>query len=914
MLRKLNPQSAVKAAAALCAALLAAPLIAAEINPGELRIAGLDAQPGAVCPLKHTDVKTDIYGFVARTTVKQTFENPLARKIEALYVFPLPQDAAVDGMRMTVGDRLVIGEIKPRDEARAAYEAAKAAGHVASLLDQERPNIFTQAVANIEPGAQVSIEISFVETLKFEEGFYEWTFPMVVGPRYIPGGGSAPAPLAKGQATNAVPDGDRITPPVSPPGTRAGHDIGLTVNVIAGTDLFDIATPLHATRITSAGPGRAQIVLQNEREIPNRDFVLRYRLSTEEIEDAFLVDSDHNGQFFTLILQPPRRIVPEQVVPRELIFVLDTSGSMNGTPIEKAKAAMALAIGNLRPFDTFNLITFAGDTAVLWEKPRPASSQNVAAAQQFLASRQGRGGTEMMKAIRAALEQPVELQSTGITPAALADLPADGREVTLILDYRTWSTPQIAQADDSGFSIPVRDGVAIRVTPGWGKIPFARHGRVSCPVGESKTLRGSWATVSGERVLLAREQGFGALPGPMRVVCFMTDGYVGNDMAIIDAVRKNAGTTRVFSFGIGNSVNRFLLDGMAAAGRGEVEYVTLASSPDESVQRFARRIDAPVLSDVRIDWGTLPVEDVQPAVIPDLFAAKPIMVHGRLRGAAGGTITLSGNTGAGPFQRTVEIAPTAAGADSERSTLASLWARAKVAGLMLQDMSGLQSGTFPPALKAEITKLGVTYGLMTQFTSFVAVEKLRVTIGGQPVTVDVPVEMPDGVTYDGVFGESLGQSSSAGFGATATPAAARGGPAIGGVTGKPALSRPDAGPRERVAKLRVATDDYDAERAEATPPAKLAPELEGIAARVEKEGRGGTLVADALRVQEYRLAVMIYLQDSGAEVRAALQKLGFELVQEAGAVRALIGTIDVRKLEQLAALEAVIRVEPLKQQ
>ncbi|MFH1924696.1 MAG: VIT domain-containing protein, partial [Planctomycetota bacterium] len=166
------------------------------------------------CPLEHTEVTVDVAGFVARVTVRQAFSNPFEDKIEAVYAFPLSQDAAVDRMTMTVGDRVIKGEIKERGEARAIYESAKAAGKVASLLDQERPNIFTQSVANIEPGEKVDITISYSETLDWEDGMYHFDFPMVVGPRYIPGGGSAPAPLTPGQPTPQVPDADRITPPV----------------------------------------------------------------------------------------------------------------------------------------------------------------------------------------------------------------------------------------------------------------------------------------------------------------------------------------------------------------------------------------------------------------------------------------------------------------------------------------------------------------------------------------------------------------------------------------------------------------------------------------------------------------------------------------------------------------------------
>ena len=624
------------------ATVLATPPAMAQKTPdaGSLSIVGPDGQSAGACPLKHTDVTADIIGYVSRTTVTQVFENPLDYKIEAVYVFPLPQDAAVDSMVMVVGDRRIVGEVKERGEAREIYEAAKAAGHVASLLDQERPNIFTQSVANIEPGAQVQIEISFVETLKYDEGVFEWVFPMVVGPRYNPGSGSAPAPGMSGTPTPEVPDGDKITPPITPPGTRAGHDISITVHLDAGMELHDLSSELHDIEVVADGPTRATVTLTSATEIPNKDFILHYSLATDEIGDAFLAHHDERGDFFTLVLQPPKRVVPEKLVPRELIFVLDVSGSMNGFPIEKSKAVMKEMIDSMRDEDTFNIITFAGSTKVLWKQPRANTPENRSEAQGFIARLKGGGGTEMMKAINAALVQTRDAAG-----------PADVR--------------------------------------------------------------------------------------PLRIVTFLTDGYVGNDMAIIGAIKENAATTRVFGFGIGNSVNRYLLDGMARAGRGEVEYVTLESQGDAAVERFHERLLAPVLTDIEIDWGDLPVADVYPRQIPDLFSAKPIMVHGRLTGSPEGTITLRGLTGAGAYEEQIRVSTP--GTPADHDALASLWARAKVDDLMNRDLAAAQRGEFPAELKQQVIDLGIEFRLMTQFTSFVAVEEMTVTVGGQPTTVKVPV-------------------------------------------------------------------------------------------------------------------------------------------------------------------------------
>src|SRR5882762_6603323 len=198
---------------------------------GSLQVLDQNGKPKALCPLKHTDVKARISGFLSRVVVTQEFENPFKEKIEAVYTFPLPQNAAVDDMTMIVGDRTVRGKVLRREEAQAVYEAAKSNGQTASLLDQERPNIFTQSVANILPGEQIKISISYVETLKYENGSYEFVFPMVVGPRYIPGNATGAPVSAKGNGfapnTDQAPDASRITPRPVPEGMRVGHDVSI---------------------------------------------------------------------------------------------------------------------------------------------------------------------------------------------------------------------------------------------------------------------------------------------------------------------------------------------------------------------------------------------------------------------------------------------------------------------------------------------------------------------------------------------------------------------------------------------------------------------------------------------------------------------------------------------------------------
>ncbi|MFN0110361.1 MAG: TonB family protein [Blastocatellia bacterium] len=609
------------------------------ITQGALQIVGKDSQ----CPLKHTEVKTEISGSLARTTVTQEFQNPFNDKIEAVYVFPLSVNAAIDDMTMVVGDRIIKGKIKRREEARQIYQAAREAGQIASLLDQERPNIFTQSVANIAPGATVKVTISYVETLKYEDGAYEFVFPMVVGPRYIPQPstqnsvqGIAPD---TSQVPSSVPDASRITLPITLEGTRAGHDISIEVKLDAGVPIDSLNTKAHEIEEQRVNAHAAIVRLKDQNTIPNKDFVLRFDVAGKKIADAMMTHRGQSGGFFTLMLQPPERVTVADVSPKEIVFVLDTSGSMNGFPIEKAKEAMTLAIDGMNPQDTFNLITFAGDTHVLFPQPAPATRENLKRAQAFLASRQGSGGTEMMKAIKTALA------------------PSNSQD----------------------------------------------H---------------------------------------VRIVCFMTDGYVGNDMEIVGEIQKHP-NARVFAFGIGDSVNRFLLDKMAEQGRGEVEYVSLQDDGSAAAKRFHERVRNPLLTDIRVEWGGLPVADVYPKRIPDLFSAKPLVLNGRYTHGARGVVRLIGRVGAQTITRDIPVELPES--QSEHDVLATLWARTRIDDLMSQDYSGIKNGNAKDEVKEAITQLGLEYRLMTQFTSFIAVEEMATTEGGQPRRVDVPVELPEGL-------------------------------------------------------------------------------------------------------------------------------------------------------------------------
>lgn len=592
-----------------------------KITEGSLRVLGEKGALGGLCPLKNTEVKADISGFISRVTVTQYFQNPFAETIEAVYTFPLPNDAAVDDMTMQIGGRIIKGKIMERAKAQEIYDEAKKQGKTAALLQQQRPNIFTQAVANITPNAEIKVVISYVETLKYADDTYEFTFPMTIGERYIP-------------ASVDGADAAKISPESK---MRPGHTVSIEVNVNAGVTLQNVSSNTHRIEADWFSAAQTKVRLKNEGEIPNRDFVLKYKTAGQKMEDAVLAYKNGNDGFFTLILQPPDKVFPADTTPKEIVFVLDTSGSMNGFPIEKAKEAMRLTLDNLNPNDTFNLITFAGETRILFDRPVPATRANLAKAQKLLNDVDSDGGTEMMKAIRAALEPT-----------------------------------------DSNFHV--------------------------------------------------------------RIVSFMTDGQVGNEAEIIAEVQKHP-NARVFGFGIGSSVNHYLLDEISLEGRGEVEYVGLNDDGSAAARRFYERIRNPLLTDISLEFQGIETADVLPQMIPDVFDAKPVAVIGRYASGGEGKIVLHGKMQGQIFNR--EIAVSFPEQSNENDVLATLWARKKIADLTRRDYAGQQKNEMDEKLQAAITSLGLRYKILTPFTSFVAVDEQPVTDGSETKTVEVPVALPE---------------------------------------------------------------------------------------------------------------------------------------------------------------------------
>lgn len=590
-------------------------------------------------PLKHTAVVGNVDGYIATVDVRQQFHNPYSSKIEAVYVFPLPQNAAVNEFVMTVGDRKIRGIIREREKAEQLYAAARSRGHVAALMTQERPNIFTQKVANIEPGKQIDINIRYFNTLKYDDGAYEFVFPMVVGPRFNPAGST--------DGVSAVPRGQSGSQKTNvsflAPNERSGHDISLTLNVNAGVEIEDVNSVNHAVDVRNVCESQRQITLSPEDSIPNKDFVLRYRVAGDQIKTAMLTHEDKHGKYFTMMLYPPSDLAHVRRSPMEMVFVIDCSGSMRGKPLAQAKAAISHCLQSLTSRDTFQIIRFSNNASQLGAEPVLATDENIQRGLQYLATLNGTGGTQMIEGIRAAL-----------------DFPHD--------------------------------------------------------------------------------------EGRFRLVSFMTDGYIGNEQQILGTLYDKLGASRIFSFGVGSSPNRYLMDRMAVLGRGAVAYLSLNDNATEIMDRFNQRISHPAMTDLQLDFGDMRVADVYPQRLPDLIVGRPVVVTGRFKGEPG-TVKVQGRVDLEPAEFSVAVNQD--DAVKEHQGIAAVWARLKIKDMMNYAAHAPEAAQ---EIKESVTETALAYNLMSSYTAFVAVDSLSRTEGEYGTTVAVPVPVPDGVQYDTTVG------------------------------------------------------------------------------------------------------------------------------------------------------------------
>jgi len=360
-------------------------------------------------PLVHTDAVFDVRGLVASATVTQRYENSTSTPIEAVYAFPLPHDAAVYDMEIRVGNRIIRSKIREREEAKKTYEAAKSEGKRAALMEEERPNIFTMSVANIMPGDKIDVRLRYVEPLRWEEGRMRMEFPMVVGPRYIPGTqATGHAGTGWSKDTDAVPDGSRITPIVKNPESRSGHDISVSVDLDPGFQASSVTSVSHEITVSRLEDGRQHVELATEATIPNKDFILEVReAETTRPKAALFVSSGKDGSdgHFLLAAFPPT-VKPTERPPVEMFYMIDISGSMAGTSIEQARGALLAALDRLRPIDRFGILAFNHTYQEFSAEPLQATAENVAAGRRYVQHLEAGGGTEMLPALMHLMTKP----------------------------------------------------------------------------------------------------------------------------------------------------------------------------------------------------------------------------------------------------------------------------------------------------------------------------------------------------------------------------------------------------------------------------------------------------------------------------------------------------------------------------
>jgi Ca-activated chloride channel homolog len=583
-----------------------------------------DANSGVEAfPLKSTNVVVNISGVIADVTVTQVYENQGSVPINGRYVFPGSTRAAVHGLRMRIGDKAVVARIKERQQAAQEFAEARAAGKSASLLEQQRPNVFTMSVANIMPGDRLEVELLYSEMIKPEEGIYQFVYPAVVGPRY------------SSMPESAAPEDTRwVKSPYLHQSENSQAKLSIHVNLSTGVPLADLRATSHDARVAWESPSVASVLLDND--AGNRDFILDYRLAGDEIQSGLLVFESPKENFFLLTVQPPARVVAKDIPPREYIFVLDVSGSMHGFPLDTAKEVIRNLIGNLKPSDTFNVILFSGASRVLSPVSLAANAQNVSRALSVIDRENGGGGTELEAALRKAIQLP-------------------------------------------------------------------RSGFVS------------------------------------RSIVVVTDGYIAEERGAFTLIDQNLNSTNFFAFGIGSSVNRYLIEGVARAGQGEPFIVTTPSEAGEAGERFRRYIESPVLTNIKVSYQGFDAYDVEPSTQADLFAERPIVLFGKYHGPKQGKIEVAGRTATGTFTKVFDVKDSAT--RPEHAALPQLWARTRIARL-----SDFNFQNDDAESVREVTSLGLTYSLLTRHTSFIAVlEQVRNTTG-QAKDVDQPLPMPAGVS------------------------------------------------------------------------------------------------------------------------------------------------------------------------
>lgn len=619
--------------------------------------------------LQASKVHFDISGMIATVRVEQSFTNDTGYALEGVYAFPLPDNAAVRYMEMEIGERRIVGKIRERAQAQKIYREARAAGKKASLVEQQRPNIFTNRIANIGAGETISVRLEYVQEVAFANGEFSLRFPTTLTPRYMPGAPAPhaeleeePAPLAVNPylgwavATDQVPDAAAISPlqfPQEGSERDPTNPLELTVRLDMGMPLARVEAPYHDIALARRA-GIYTISLANGVTEMDRDFVLSWQpVSGSGPAAAFFTEEVDGEHFGLLMVLPPAAERAGPPPARELVFVVDTSGSMGGVAIEQARDSLSRALGQLRPEDRFNIIAFNSSHHALYREPVPATRHHLQQAQEFVRLLQATGGTEMLPALRAALAAPREL---------------DTLEEQL----------------------------------------------------------------------------------PLRQVIFITDGAVGNEVALFEEISAQIGDSRLFTIGIGSAPNSWFMREAARFGRGSHTHIGSLQDVRDKMEALFAQLSQPAVLDLDVMWsaqpnqGSVPLKvEAWPERLPDLYLGQPLMVAVSFgRAAPRGEVIVSGDIGGHAWRQAIQLSD---GADPQAGVahkgVASQWARRKINGLLDQ----LILGRDEPAVRADVLPIALKHQLLSPYTSFVAVEEVvSVPRGERSNSVPVPNTRPRG--------------------------------------------------------------------------------------------------------------------------------------------------------------------------
>ena len=603
---------------------------AADMGRGGLFFRG--EGPGAFVaapPDLATEVHVAVGGMLARVTVIQHFRNPSDEWQEGVYVFPLPETAAVDRVRLRVGARTIVGEIRERRKARQVYERARAAGVRATLVEQERPNVFTASVANIGPGEIVTVEIGYQQTVRYDAGAFRLRIPLVVAPRYEAG------PRAPGIAgVAAAPPAGPVAAPLRQAGEGTANPVQMLIRLDPGFAVERIESPYHAIKTRGSLAEGYTIVLDGDAVPADRDFELVWRPPPTAAPLAALFAEERGERAYVLMMVTPPEMEPEaapRALRREVVFVIDTSGSMAGQSLDQAKLALGMALARLDEADRFNLIRFNDSAAALFPAARPATPAAVRLA-MAAAALGADGGTEMRPAFLLAL---------------------DGR----------------------------RD------------------------------------------------------PGRIRQVVFLTDGDVANEEDLFRLIAARLGDSRLFTIGIGSAPNGYFMRQAARLGRGTFTYIGAVDEVRARMAALFAKLERPALTDLALDLPEGTAAELLPRRLPDLYYAEPLVVALRL-GRLAGTVTVSGRLGGRRWQAQLALSEARAVAG-----VAKVWGRRKLRALA----DGARRGADMEAVRRAMTRLAVEHGLMSPYTSLVAVETTPARPAAAPLTRrDVPLNRPRG--------------------------------------------------------------------------------------------------------------------------------------------------------------------------